>query len=473
MFKLRAILAAVVALVSVCLVTGNAQAAVLFQDNFDAYTTGNLVGQGGWFTPNSTNVYVEPASAFSGKSMSGNKSSYATAMNRASHALGGSLANLASSQIYVLDFDAYASTTTPSDNAAFGYVVSSPGFAGVAGWWADAGNNRWQLDVRDIVGASGFGSASGGMNTPAKFRLTINGHTNTLSAYYDFGSGMTRAATFAVTDAQIATVVAIGTQQDTRVAAFGPIEVDNVVHQRTDLYSTVLFQEDFEGGTNGQSIKSAPFNWVSTRGSSDVLVTSSTSLPGLALDGSTAVGGLTSVGTPIPVPAPSADAVAYSVMADLYVSSTGTSNTGIQFGSGASDYPSYGGLFYGPGGWVLDARGLPGVSSTVSLGGAGVSEDQVVQGIIWLDLENNTITGTIKYSGGVLSATTDFTDGGEAAINHFIVFNDVRSATHGIDVDNIVIAEWRPVPEPSSIALACLGLVGLVGCTWRRKRRAG
>lgn len=70
---------------------------------------------------------------------------------------------------------------------------------------------------------------------------------------------------------------------------------------------------------------------------------------------------------------------------------------------------------------------------------AGQGADEVVAGTISLDLDANTITGTISGDFGTISATQSYTY--ISGIDKVLVASDVRYGPAGVDVDNIVVTE--------------------------------
>ena len=80
---------------------------------------------------------------------------------------------------------------------------------------------------------------------------------------------------------------------------------------RPAVAGIVIYEEDFEGGANGQSVLDPPFNWASGYASSTIDVTNAnTAMTNLHLDGSTGsggvAGGIVTVKTPVAGPSPGA-----------------------------------------------------------------------------------------------------------------------------------------------------------------------
>ena len=243
--------------------------------------------------------------------------------------------------------------------------------------------------------------------------------------------------------------------------------------------ATVVFSEDFEGGTDGQLLSAAPYSWNVQgliSGSTEVQVDSANSfLDGLSVNGSTGTSTLGIYNHALP--AQTAGALSYTVTADVFAAELGNGHGTHQSGFGfhkIDSFPAYGTVSYDKtqfgGGWYLDIRGLTGIdpdrypfSSPVQ----GV--DKSVVATVSLDLVTNQVTGSIFDGTNTYSITQSFPAGAASAIDSLVYVSGASTFHAGsLDIDNIVVTEVV-VPEPTSCLLLSLGFVGLLGCGWRKR----
>ena len=83
---------------------------------------------------------------------------------------------------------------------------------------------------------------------------------------------------------------------------------------------------------------------------------------------------------------------------------------------------------------------------------------------------DSTLSLTEHYLGSLLPtfSITSHAYGGDIA--EIVVYSDSLSATEIADVQTYLGDKWGIVPEPSTLLLAAIGLLGLVGFAWRRRR---
>ena len=116
--------------------------------------------------------------------------------------------------------------------------------------------------------------------------------------------------------------------------------------------------------------------------------------------------------------------------------------------------------------WRLDASGLVsgGGQSDIQTIVSGVT-DEVVTGIIEVDMVNNFTTASIVHSGG-----TDTADGFNfpASNGNAISRLTLQSLKTGLSVDDISITV---IPEPHTLLLTGLGSIGLLAFVRQRRQR--
>jgi hypothetical protein len=234
----------------------------------------------------------------------------------------------------------------------------------------------------------------------------------------------------------------------------------------TTVQANVLYSENFDGATDGAPL-TAISGWINAYGNVPD-VTSAAPLGGgsdLAIDQSTAVSGQTF--SRHPNVAPSADALSYTLEADLYSSEPGSFNSGIGFGVGTTEQVTVawldGWFFRVTAGWA----GAAGNAATFTTSTEGVDEE--VRARIHFDLEADTVQASIiGASGTFTSPLVSFADGNESNLGDLMLFADMRGASGQIpvDVDNILLSE-AIIPEPTTAMLTLGGLMALIG---RRKK---
>ena len=208
----------------------------------------------------------------------------------------------------------------------------------------------------------------------------------------------------------------------------------------------ILFSEDFEGGSNGQTLQSYPYSWTREAIISNPITRVSVGSPigdGMGVDGTwhpvSAMGIYTK-----PITAPSGDG--FRLTADLHAGLYTTDNA---FGVGnrnmsPSELPDNrsGGFFYmDTGQWLFDARGV-GAPNIMRF--KNNPRDQVVRGVIEIDLSTLTIMGSLTdASGSTETMATPLTQwkqphelGAELTTN---VISIVQRDNPSLSVDNIVL----------------------------------
>ena len=221
-----------------------------------------------------------------------------------------------------------------------------------------------------------------------------------------------------------------------------------------------IFEEDFQTWSNGDTLDEHGWSYIDTGQS--VEVSDATAFGALAIDG-----GLSNAEHNVPYIGitQSVNGV-LELSADVYVTSTGSYNAGLYFGSslgggGVRPYDHLG-LYYNTQ-WHFDARGIADVDSSIfkaHVADVGVGADEIVHLIISLDTVANTVTGTVITSAATYFQTYNLpaeAAGRGAFIDRIALSEDRRevNGTDGIDVDNILVT-----PEPATMLL--LGLGGLL-----------
>lgn len=208
----------------------------------------------------------------------------------------------------------------------------------------------------------------------------------------------------------------------------------------------VLFSEDFEGGTNGQSLQDYPYSWTgeSPAGSSNISVSTGSPIGnGMGVDGTWHPVGALGIYTK-PIAAPTGDG--FRLSGDLYA---GTYTADNSFGVGNKDMSASGyadnrsGAFLHAvsGRWEFNARGV-GAPNIMRF--ANNPRNQVVRGVIEIDLSTLTIMGSLTDASGVTETlTTPLTQwknpdelGAELTPN---VISIVERGNPSVSVDNIVL----------------------------------
>lgn len=134
------------------------------------------------------------------------------------------------SAITTLSFDAYALASQTYDTAVA--LTPDPVFHAALAEWAyfnDIG--AWRFSV-DLTSGSNNVSVPGGADTPVKFQIVVDGAANEIYGRYDFGGGFNDTAHFAVSDAEITSILGLHVLLDFRGGPLGPslgAEYDNVL----------------------------------------------------------------------------------------------------------------------------------------------------------------------------------------------------------------------------------------------------
>ena len=372
---------------------------------------------------------------------------------------------------YRLRADLYA----PSGNNDSGIGLSSNTIAGAfndSGAYLVLDANSWKFDASGVGGAIHDFTAGVGLDEPVVGTIYLNLTAKTVTGSIAH-SGGTMSHTYNL-PAALTNVMGIdkfAIQEDGRVGMPARVDVDNVQISQfvpAPPAGLVMYSEDFEGGTDPQSILAEPFFYSAAFGSGNPQVQSGSFLPTRAVDGSTASG--LNAAT-YPIVGPDASMVSYTLSADLYApSGPNDSGIGLSANTIAGAFNNTGAYLRADGnGWELDASGVVGSPAIVDFD-AGVGLDEPVVGTIRLDLLAKTVTGSIAHSGGTMSRTfnlpADLTN--VMAIDKFAIQEDRRGGFPAwVDVDNVRIT--RVVPEPASGVLALLGLVGLLVGGRRRR----
>jgi hypothetical protein len=236
------------------------------------------------------------------------------------------------------------------------------------------------------------------------------------------------------------------------------VGVTVVLLSALQVNATVVYSEDFESGTDGQLLTAAPYSWTAQgllTGTTVVQVDSTTTLTGLAANGSTGTGTLGIYNHALP--ALTAGAVSYTVTADVFAAELGngfgTHQSGLGFHK-INGAPNFGTVYYDKvlfgGGWYLDITGLTGVTDDrypFSTPVQGV--DASVVATVSLDLVTDQITGSIFDGTNTFSTTQSFPDGAESNIDSVGYVSGARTFHAGsLDIDNIVVTEVPGSPTP-------------------------
>ena len=208
----------------------------------------------------------------------------------------------------------------------------------------------------------------------------------------------------------------------------------------------ILFSEDFEGGSNGQTLQSYPYSWTREAIISNPITRVSVGSPigdGMGVDGTWHPTSSMGIYTK-PIAPPSGDG--FRLTADLHAGLYTTDNA---FGvgnrnrslSGLPDHRSGAFFYMDTGQWLFDARGV-GAPNVMRF--ANNPRDQVVQGVIEIDLSTLTIMGSLTdASGSTETMATPLTQwkqphelGDELTPN---VISIVQRDNPSLSVDNIVL----------------------------------
>ena len=134
--------------------------------------------------------------------------------------------------------------------------------------------------------------------------------------------------------------------------------------------------------------------------------------------------------------------------------------------------------------FVLDVGEPGGNASSISLDGLklysssspGQSGNDVIGTLLWDLGADNSVLLDAKRGGGpgngnsdmLMSVQTSIIDSAPVGEEYFILWSQFSSASSGFE-EWSVITSISPVPEPSTIALFGLGLLGVMAATRRRK----
>ena len=211
----------------------------------------------------------------------------------------------------------------------------------------------------------------------------------------------------------------------------------------------ILYEEDFEGGSNGQLLTAAPYSWTKINlpplAESFAIVTSLNPIgDGLGVDGNFHTAAGAGVYTQPAVPAGDG----FRLTMDLYASSGAnvTENNAIGLGgAGLGTGPGEGSgafLHLESDRWNLNTTGL---NSTHKIKFQNNPRDQVVQGMVEVDMLRNVVTGSITFGGQTeFRSAPDSLGGTREGINaSFVPFLDsirmLFRARDALSVDNILL----------------------------------
>lgn len=162
----------------------------------------------------------------------------------------------------------------------------------------------------------------------------------------------------------------------------------------------------------------------------------------------------------------------------------------IEFDAGGATYTESGFTLSGPGvpflvidemliGGLTDDNGVPIASSLMAVGGGAFSLVSMDYAFFDLSFGADPVPGVLSVAGllnGVQVASQTFTLGSAASVSFGSAFGNLTSVTFSgtsaFGLDNLnVTAVAAPVPEPATLALTAIGLLGVVLRVNRRHQR--
>jgi len=200
-----------------------ADAGVIFSEDFESLTDGNLVGQGGW-TGDAVNLSSSGTHlgtrVSNGLQFVGPSTQHATL-----HALA-----LPTTGRVVVDFDAFAITTTSPRSHNSGLLVTAPVAPGgsqlFAGWFNNSfatDGPKWTFE-ETLSGNALF--AFGGHDEPVSLAIVLDYDNNEIFGRYDFGSGVMETTKVSVSAADLQALNSLTIANDFR-GTLG-VELDNI-----------------------------------------------------------------------------------------------------------------------------------------------------------------------------------------------------------------------------------------------------
>lgn len=245
----------------------------------------------------------------------------------------------------------------------------------------------------------------------------------------------------------------------------------------TSTHATVIYQDNFQSATNGQTILASPVNWV---GIPDIgfgtgafpLVNTTAFAPALATtrtgNGTGSNGGIAQ----FPISGISTDPGSGNIVltARIYVPTVSNIGSFVGLNRSSSGPFNNAGAYVGVGGSIpaynFDLRGLDG--STVLGFTAAESApllDKIVTATLELNVNTNTFTGTI--TDGINTLTQTKTGGlNLSGFDNVAINYTSNDAVTPMNVGSLLVAQ---VPEPSSVLL--LGAGGVIGGILLLRRR--
>ncbi|MDP6346593.1 MAG: hypothetical protein QF491_23890, partial [Alphaproteobacteria bacterium] len=205
-------LGATLALSLVLTAATTAQAAVLFTEDFQGHADGSIVTSANGWT--GTVVNVNDSGNFGGSRVL-DGIDYAGTVDGFAY-IERSFGGLASGAIHEMTIDAFAqSTSLQSHNNGMGLGSSASGSGDRAGaYWSPlydvnnvAGQTGWVFAANGIAGGTGNTEiVIGGFDAVRSLKIVVDGIAGEVYGVYDFGSGSTETAHFAVGAAEIAAI---------------------------------------------------------------------------------------------------------------------------------------------------------------------------------------------------------------------------------------------------------------------------
>jgi len=240
--------------------------------------------------------------------------------------------------------------------------------------------------------------------------------------------------------------------------------------------ASVIYQDNFQSATNGQSIFASPVNWVSAgvQGGGNFTIDNSTPFgPALAVDRpNPADFGVARFPISSPSTAPGSGDIV--ITAQVYVPNAAPIDAWVGLNKSSLGPFNNTGVYAGCGNTgsnvdlAFDLRGIGGAEHDFTPAESAPLIGEIITAKIVMNVDTNTVTGT--FTDGVNTLTYTLTGGLNFSGFDNVAINETANHTPVMYVGSLQVTQG--VPEPSSVCLLVVGSV-VGGLLYRRLGREG